>query len=117
MYKALYLSPMIQSSNIRETVLFFQEVLDFRIGRDDQSYVILYKDNLTLHVKHVEHEPDGLEFYLEVDEIDRLWAGIGDRLAGIKVREPFNQDYGMRELHIAVPHTRTILFIGQELRK
>lgn len=38
MYKALYLSPMIPSYNLVETVLFFTDVLEFKIARDDKNY-------------------------------------------------------------------------------
>jgi hypothetical protein len=38
-----------------------------------------------------------------------------DKLGDMKVREPFDQDYGMREIHINVPETKTLLFIGQEI--
>ncbi len=50
MYKAKYLSPMIPSYNIEKTVSFFIDLLDFKVGRDDKTYVILYKDNLTVHI-------------------------------------------------------------------
>ena len=45
MYTAKYLSPMIPSYNLETTVLFFVNLLDFNIGRDDKTYFILYKDN------------------------------------------------------------------------
>ncbi len=38
-----------------------------------------------------------------------------DKLDGIKVREPFDREYGMREIHIMIPETKTLMFIGQEL--
>jgi hypothetical protein len=38
-----------------------------------------------------------------------------DKLEDMKVREPFDQEYGMREIHIIVPGTKTLIFIGQEI--
>ncbi len=35
MYKALYLSPMLHSSDVKKTVHFFTDILLFKIGRDD----------------------------------------------------------------------------------
>ena len=58
-----------------------------------------------------------MEFYLEVDNLDELWHSIKDKLHGLKVREPFDRDYGMREIHIDIPQTNTLLFIGQELKQ
>jgi hypothetical protein len=54
-----------------------------------------------------------MEFYLEVDHLDDLWHSVRDRLTGMKVKPPFNREYGMREFHILVPHTKTLMFVGQ----
>ena len=117
MYRALYLSPMVPSSNIRETVSFFVRLFQFKIGLDDPTYVILYRDNLTIHISQSDSHINELEFYLEVDNLDELWNSIKDKMNGIRIKEPFNQDYGMREFHIAVPHTKTVMFVGQEIEK
>ena len=113
MYKALYLSPMVPSSNIREMGDIFQ----FKIGLDDPAYVILYKDNLTIHISQSDNHINELEFYLEVDNLDELWDSIKDKVNELKINRPFNQDYGMREFHIPVPYTKTVMFVGQEMEK
>ena len=117
MYKALYLSPMVPSFDIKGTVSFFTIILDFKIARDDNDYSIVYKDNLTVHILRAGKDIGQMEFYLEVDDVDAVWSSIKDKLGGIKVKEPFNQEYGMKEIHISVPHTNTLLFIGQEIKK
>lgn len=38
-----------------------------------------------------------------------------DKLNGMKVREPFDREYGMREVHVIIPETKTLMFIGQEI--
>lgn len=116
MYKALYLSPMIPSYNIRETTAFFTDLFNFEIAREHSNYVIVYKDNHLIHILNAGTNIGEMEFYLEVDEIDKLWQKIENKLSGIKVKPPFNQEYGMREFHIIVPHTKTLMFIGQVLR-
>lgn len=114
MYKATHISPMIPSFNIKETVAFFSNVLSFNALMDAEGYAILEKDNLTIHIL-----PAGdigeMEFYLEVDNIDDLWNNVKEKLTGIKVREPFDRDYGMREMHIIIPKTKTLLFIGSQI--
>lgn len=117
MYKALYLSPMVPSFATRETVSFFTDILAFRIAKDDNTYSIVYKDHVTIHILRAGADTGQMEFYLEVDDVDAVWAAIKDKLDGIKVRAPFNQDYGMREIHIGIPHTNALLFIGQEIKK
>lgn len=117
MYKALYLSPMIPSFNIPETVSFFTGILLFKIARDEKGYAILYKDDRTIHILKAGKDIGQMEFYLEVDDINALWNSIKDKLEGIKVRAPFDREYGMREIHIGVPQTNTLLFIGQVIEK
>ncbi|MDB5023822.1 MAG: Glyoxalase-like domain protein [Mucilaginibacter sp.] len=113
MYKALYLSPMIPSYNVNETKRFFVELFGFEVARDG-DYVIIYKDNHLIHILRA-GDIGEMEFYLEVDDIGSLWDAIKDNLAGLKVKPPFDRDYGMREFHVIVPHTKTLMFVGQSL--
>jgi hypothetical protein len=115
MYEAKYLSPMIPSFNIEKTVSFFKEQLDFQVRRDDKTYVILQKDNLTVHILQAGSDIGEMEFYFEVDSIDNVWDDIKDKLEGMKYKEPFNREYGMREVHIIIPETKTLMFIGQAI--
>jgi len=114
MYKALYLSPMIPSYNMKDTAAFFIDLLGFGKIMYHDSYIVLQKDNLTIHILNA-GDIGEMEFYLEVDDVDSLWATMKNKLAGYKVREPFDREYGMREVHIIVPHTKTLLFIGQAI--
>jgi len=116
-YKALYLSPMIPSFNIPATVDFFASLFGFQAARDDGNYVILYKDNLTIHILNAGEGIGQMEFYLVVDDIDKLWEGINNWLDGIKVKAPFDREYGMREFHIEVPYTNTLMFVGQVIKR
>lgn len=115
MYKAKYLSPMIPSFNIEKTVSFFIDLLDFKIGRDDKTYFILYKDNLTVHIQRAGSDIGEMSFYLNVDDIEKVWSSMKDKLGDVKVKEPFDREYGMREIHIIIPETKTLMFIGQEI--
>src|SRR6476661_7317393 len=111
MYRARHLSPMIPSFDIARTVAFFTDLLEFEILRDNKTYVILQKDNLTIHILHAGTDIGEMEFYLEVDNLQSLWDHIKDKLEGIKFKEPFNQSYGMREIHLIIPMTKTLLFV------
>ena len=115
MYQAKYLSPMIPSFNIKKTVSFLTDLLDFRVGRDDNTYVILYKDNLSLHILRAGPDTGEMELYLVVDNIENVWKSLKDKVEGMKVKEPFDREYGMREVHIIIPETKTLMFIGQEI--
>ena len=117
MYKAMYLSPMVPSYNISETATFFRELLGFEMVMDTPGYAILSKDNLTIHLLNAGEDIGQMEFYLEVDNVDAIWQQIKDRTSGLKVKPPFDREYGMREIHIGVPQTNALLFIGQEITK
>ena len=114
-YKALFLSPMIPSTNLAETVNFFRDTLDFSIELYNEVYAVCQKDNLTIHFLRAGQETGEMELFLEVDNVDTLWSKIKDKLMGLKYKEPFNQEYGMREIHICIPHTNALLFIGQKI--
>ena len=57
-----------------------------------------------------------MEFYLEIDNVDGSGDSIKDKLKGIQVQGPFDREYGMREIHIGIPQTNAILFIGQSIK-
>ena len=116
MYKALFLSPMIPSFEIRETAVFFEEVLCFSSVMNTEDYAIFQKDGLTIHILKAGQDIGEMEFYLEVDNLEEIWEAAKDKTKGLKVKEPFNQKYGMREMHIVIPQTKTLLFIGQGLK-
>jgi hypothetical protein len=107
---------MIPSFDLVETGRFFREVLQFSPVMDTATYAIYQKDHLTVHILPAGQEIGQMEFYMEINDVDQLWAGIKGRLQGIKVKAPFNQHYGMREIHLEIPHTKTLLFIGQPIQ-
>ena len=113
MYRAKQISPMLPSYNIPETVRFFTDVLNFSIGRYDKFYVILYKEQTSVHVLSAGDEIGEMEFYLEVDNIESVWANMKVHVGNLKVKEPFDRDYDMREVHVIIPYTKALLFIGQ----
>lgn len=116
MYKALYLSPMIPSFNLAVTGAFFRDVLLFSVVMDTETYAIYQKDHLTIHLLRSGEDIGQMEFYLEVENVDELWLMIREKVHELHVKAPFNQEYGMREIHIGVPQTKTLLFIGQAIQ-
>ncbi len=106
---------MVPSYNIQETVKFFTALFNFKVAREENGYAIIFKENLTLHILNAGTEIGEMEFYLEVDDIDQLWDSIKEQLTGIKAKPPFDREYGMREFHVIVPHTKALMFVGQAL--
>lgn len=116
MYKALFLSPMIPSFDVQKTAAFFSDCLGFTVRILESQYAICTKDHLTLHLLPAGKDIGQVEFYLEVDNVDALWEAIKNKIGHLTTRGPFDREYGMREIHIGVPETNALLFIGQSLR-
>lgn len=47
-----------------------------------------------------------MEFYLKVNNVDNVWVSI--KVKGLKVKESFDREYGMREIHIEIPQTKKL---------
>ena len=107
---------MIPSFNIEETADFFKSVLGFSPVMHTDTYAVYQKDNLTIHLLRAGENIGQMEFYLEVDNVDELWTIIKEKAKNLKTREPFDRDYGMREIHIGIPQTNTLLSVGQEIK-
>lgn len=116
MYTAIHLSPMIPSDNIQQTARFFQDLFHFSEVRIESNYIILSKNNLSIHILKAGKDIGEMEFYLEVEGLDELWQEIKNKLTGMKIKAPFDREYGMREFHIIVPYTKTLLFVGQVIK-
>ncbi len=114
-YKALYLNPMIPSYNVEATKRFFVDLFGFSIVMEG-DYTIMKKDAVLIHILRAGENIGEMEFYLEVDDIDIIWQSIHERLTGYKFRAPFDREYGMREFHIEVPHTKTLMFVGMVIK-
>jgi hypothetical protein len=112
MYKTLYLSPMIPSYNVSATCRFFVDLFGFSVLMDGE-YTIVKKDAHLIHLLRAGEDIGEMEFYMEVDDLDGLWHSIRDRLPDIQVKPPFNREYGMREFHLVIPHTKALMFVGQ----
>lgn len=78
------------------------------------NYGIVRTANTELHIQYTSDTPNEMSVYLLVENADDAWGNIKD-IKGLKAKAPFDQDYGMREVHVILPHTNTLLFIGEDL--
>lgn len=113
MPKALYLSPIIPSFDVDQSLAFFTDLLGFTVTFQGGGYGICEKDGLSIHFKPAVPDIGEVEVYLEVDDVDALWAGMKDKIGDLRHKAPFDQPYKMREAHIDVPATRCLLYLGQ----
>ena len=116
MYHARYLSPILPSSDVPATRDFLTDVLRFGVLRDSAEYCVLKKDECTLHVQ-ADRETGAVEkevaCYLQVDDLDAVWKLLEPHSADLTIKGPFERSYGMNEIHIYVPHTPVLMFIGE----
>ncbi len=114
MFKAIHVSPMVPSYDVRHTIHFFEDIFGFAIFVGDENYAVLKKDDVLIHIIRA-GDIGEMSFYLELDDIDEWWTYAEEKLKDLEVRPPFDREYGMREAHINIPNTKTQLFVGQPI--
>jgi hypothetical protein len=55
------------------------------------------------------------DIYIEVDDIDSLWQHVQTFKDRYKIRDLFDQPYGMTEFHISDPNG-CLVFLGQKTK-
>ncbi len=115
MYKAIRLSPMVPSYDLSKTRDFFKKMLGFEVIIDTPEYCIVSLNGYELHLQKVGANIAQMSFYLSVDNINAVWDRLKDKKEELKIREPFEQPYGMKEIHVIVPQTEALMFIGQPI--
>jgi len=110
MYKALFLSPMIASADVEATAIFFKDAFQFIVRREESGYIILEKDKLTIHIKNAWTDLVHTELYLEVDNVDNVWELIKDKVEGLRIKEPFDREYGMRGTYLHSGNRNFIIY-------
>jgi predicted enzyme related to lactoylglutathione lyase len=107
--------PHIPSKNIGETSDFMSKVFGFKSSSQTEFYSELSLGNKTLGILASDGEPNQQSIYLQVGDVDTLWSKVESKLKEVKTKAPFNQQYGMREFHLIIPATNTLLFVGAKL--
>ena len=114
-------TPFIPCTSLARQIEFYEGVLGFKVGFESEFYAFLYRDQVAIRLVQVDPDVDlsnperQTSFYIDVDGIDDLYADLEERLSGLgerRVRAPFDQDYGQREVHVA-DEDCTLVFFGQ----
>jgi catechol 2,3-dioxygenase-like lactoylglutathione lyase family enzyme len=117
----LQITPFVPCSSLDKQIAFYRDVLGFTVGFRDGNYAFLRRDGAALRLLEVECDlssPDREQsFYIDVDDVDALYAELAPRLATLaaeRVRAPFDQPYGQRELHV-MDEDCCLVFFGQHI--
>jgi len=105
----------IPSESMDKTINFMVDILGFEAARRSDAYCELTMGNHVLGVLSSDGEPNQQSIYLRVKDIDILWNEIQDKLDDEHQQWPFDRDYGLREVHLIIPGTATLLFIGSAI--
>lgn len=106
---------MVPSRDLEQTKSFLIDGLDFEEVMVSPSYIVLTRDGYDLHLCPAGDDMVEMSVYLEVDDLEVTWKKFSPVLhKQIRVREPFDQEYGMREFHVGIPGTKALLFVGQK---
>jgi len=109
------ITPHIPSKNMKESINFMVETFGFEPNNYSDVYSELISDNHVLGIVQAHGEPNEQSIYLRVNDVDALWSKIKNKLEKANPKAPFNQEYGMREIHVVIPGTNTLLFIGSPI--
>lgn len=116
------IAPIVAVRDVATSVAFYRERLGFeRMSGEDPGFAIVALGParvmlvgpgdaaaLAATAAHV-------AAYVWVEDLDALWARLAPRLADLpegRVRPPFRQAYGMREVHVKDPDG-FLLFFGE----
>ena len=108
-------TPHIPSKNMKESISFMVEAFGFESLNYSEFYSELHSGNQILGIIQTQGEPNEQSIYLRVKDVDALWLKIKSKLEKAKPKAPFNQEYNMREIHVVIPGTNTLLFIGSPI--
>ena len=116
------ISPMLAVSDIDETLDFYTGLLGFSVSMKSPEYAIVERDGATIHFMKAADESvmqavrGHTEIYMEVDDIRSLWEHVDVHRGSHKIRDLFDQSYGMTEFHIGDPNG-CLVFVGQPTRQ
>ncbi len=117
------ITPFVPCTSLDRQVVFYCETLGFSVGFRADDYAFLRRDDVAVRLVEVDatvdlsHPERQGSFYIDVTDIDAVYAGMEPRLAALpagRVRAPFDQHYGQREFHV-IDEDCTLIFFGEAI--
>jgi predicted enzyme related to lactoylglutathione lyase len=121
-YTAKKISPMLAVADMKETLVFYHDILGFTAKIKSPEYSIVERDGQTIHFMKAASEEvmrcvrGHTEIYIEVSNITSLWEHVKTFKDRHKIRDLFDRDYGMTEFHIEDPNG-CLVFVGEPTRE
>lgn len=109
---------MLAIADMDQTLDFYTSLLGFVVTMKSPEYSIVERDGATIHFMKAADESvmaavrGHTEIYIEVDDIQSIWEQVDAHRGSHKIRDLFDQPYGMTEFHIVDPN-ECLVFVGQ----
>jgi len=103
----------IPTNDLRVTQEFFVTNFEFTTIVETDNYIELKNSSFTLGLLVAGKKINGQSIYFQVSNIESVWQNIKPNVSNYKHKELFTQDYGMKEFHVIIPETETLLMVGE----
>ena len=103
----------IPSVNLSITADFFIKLFEFKIKVKSDYYIELKNNEHSIGLLKAMSLDNEQSIYIQVNEIEKLWSDIKENIALYNHKELFTQEYGMKEFHVIIPETSTLLIVGE----
>jgi predicted enzyme related to lactoylglutathione lyase len=113
---------MLAVADMKATISFYRDVLGFSATMESPEYAIVERNGQTIHFQKAASDEvmkcvrGRTEIYIEVADIHALWEHVKTFKDRYKIRELFDQPYGMTEFHIGDPN-ECLVFVGERTAK
>ena len=101
------ITPVVPVSDLDAAVVFFRDTLGFEIGHRFDGFAYVSRDGRGLRLiaadgpgVNMDDPARQMGVYVDVVELDALYASMEAALSTVDVRPPFDQPYGQREFHV-----------------
>ena len=105
-------APVLHVADVSAATAFYRDVLGFTCDFGDEQYAVVWRDNSAIHFRQSRGAPAGLHLFQWVRDVDAYHRELRSR--GVRVPEPADEPYGLREFAIEDPNGIRIVF-GQDI--
>lgn len=117
MIKIEKIIPHIPTTDMKVTQKFFVSYFEFHAVVETEYFVELNNNNFTLGLLKANGKPNEQSIYIQVCDIEKLWENLKSSIMNLKHKELFAQQYGMKEFHVIIPKTETLLIVGEPVHE
>jgi len=113
MIKIEKIIPHIPTTDMKVTQKFFVSYFEFHAVVETEYFVELNNNNFTLGLLKADSKLNEQSIYIQVCDIEKLWKSLKSSILNLKHKGLFTQQYGMKEFHVIIPKTETLLIVGE----